>query len=355
MRKSFPLIQQTELRLALTAGLSAGLVICLGLPDAMYAPMTVAAALGGTMGSSWTLGVQRIEGTLLGGLIVVVAHGGIGTAMPMPIGIAIALACTRLFGGSLGLRSGYKVAGLVVVMGWTVHGSSLASWLPLRLLVTMIGILLSLLAINCFWPSRALAEHQRLSRLLFNQFASVFIERADQMASGVDMDAQTKRQRRDGLIKNLLELQNQRPAAKVELGTDGAGEHYLRLWDLEEQFFGELIGYYRTLLRLPMVPMEGTSLEAVLTAEVNLLRQSAQLLCAWANHWPEGRPKNTAALGKGQQWPWEEALVQAEQELFKDPASSEIMLQKGRGRRAMLCQQLAAAMGRFEQSWTSLA
>ena len=35
MRKAIPLIQQTELRLALTAGRSAGLVICLGLPDAM--------------------------------------------------------------------------------------------------------------------------------------------------------------------------------------------------------------------------------------------------------------------------------------------------------------------------------
>lgn len=354
MNKAISLIKQPELRLALTAGLSAGLVITLGLPDAIYAPLAVAAALGGTLGSSWTLGVQRLEGTLLGGLIVVIAHGGIGSAMPMPIGIALALACTRLFGGSLGLRSGYKVAGLVVVMGWTVHSGALASWVPLRMLVTLIGILLSLLAINCFWPSRALTEHKRLSVLLFEQFATALQERSEHLARGVDMDAETKMQRRDGLIQNLLALQNQRPDANVELGTDHAGEYLLRLWDLEEQFFSELLGYYRTLLRLPMVPMQGPSFSAVLAAEVNLLHESAQLLRQWALQWPEGRPNNSAARSNGQQWPWEAALVQAEQELFNDPASSEIMLQKGRGRREMLCQQLAAALGRFEQSWASL-
>ncbi|NDG01316.1 MAG: FUSC family protein, partial [Synechococcaceae bacterium WBB_32_011] len=89
------LFNQSELRLALTAGLSAGLIITLGLPDAMYAPMAVAAVLSGTLGNSLSLGIQRIQGTILGGVILFIAHNTIATSMPMPIGIGISLACTR--------------------------------------------------------------------------------------------------------------------------------------------------------------------------------------------------------------------------------------------------------------------
>ncbi|MFS6818936.1 FUSC family protein [Synechococcus lacustris Tous-12m] len=67
MVPNYRLFNQSEVRLALTAGLSAGLTITLGLPDPMYAPMAVAAVLSGTLGNSWTLGVQRIQGTILGG------------------------------------------------------------------------------------------------------------------------------------------------------------------------------------------------------------------------------------------------------------------------------------------------
>jgi uncharacterized membrane protein YccC len=61
-----PLITREDLRLALTAGLSAGLGITLGLPDPVYGPLAVAAVLGGTVGASRTLGIERMLGTLMG-------------------------------------------------------------------------------------------------------------------------------------------------------------------------------------------------------------------------------------------------------------------------------------------------
>ena len=67
-----PLITRADLRMALTAGLSAGLLISLGLPDPIYGPMAVGSVLGGTLGASRTLGIQRMQGTVLGGLIVMV-------------------------------------------------------------------------------------------------------------------------------------------------------------------------------------------------------------------------------------------------------------------------------------------
>jgi uncharacterized membrane protein YccC len=113
-RAQAPLLTRDDLRLALTAGLSAGMGITLGLPDPVYGPLAVAAVLGGTVGASRTLGIQRMLGTLMGGVILLVLYPTLSPILPMPIGVAIALVCTRLFGGSLGLHSGYKVAGLVV-------------------------------------------------------------------------------------------------------------------------------------------------------------------------------------------------------------------------------------------------
>lgn len=161
--KAPPLITRTDLRLALTAGLSAGFVIVLGLPDPFYAPLAVGAAMGGTVGATRLLGTQRVLGTLLGGVIVAIGFNTMGQALPLPLGVAVALALTRIFGGSLGLRSGYKVAGLVVAMGWTVHHTNLASWIPTRLVVTLIGVLAAWLAVSQIWPSRALEQHQEHS------------------------------------------------------------------------------------------------------------------------------------------------------------------------------------------------
>ena len=137
-----PLITRADLRMALTAGLSAGLLISLGLPDPIYGPMAVGSVLGGTLGASRTLGIQRMQGTVLGGLIVLVGIPTMGSIVPLPIAIAVSLACTRLFGGALGLRSGYKVAGLVVTVGWTIHQAEIFTWLPARLIDTLIGVLL---------------------------------------------------------------------------------------------------------------------------------------------------------------------------------------------------------------------
>ena len=60
------LILRTDLRMAISIGLSAGLIITLGLPDSIYGPLAVSASLGGTVGNSWRLALQRIYGTLIG-------------------------------------------------------------------------------------------------------------------------------------------------------------------------------------------------------------------------------------------------------------------------------------------------
>lgn len=345
-----PLITRTDLRMALTAGLSAGFVIMLGLPDAFYAPLAVGAALGGTVGATRLLGTQRMLGTVLGGLIVAIGFNTMSQALPLPLGVGVALGLTRIFGGSLGLRSGYKVAGLVVSMGWTAHHTNLASWIPTRLVVTLIGVLAAWLAVSWFWPSRALSQHQAQSRQLFGTIATLLRERASLLLEERDLEASARLQRRNQLVTATLQLQTLRQDARQELGPDRMGERMQRLWDLQEQWLSTVIGHYRTLLRLPVVPLTSPGLQALMQAEHDLLQAVADQLEGWARHWPEAPPLavNPAA---GSQL---DRLEQAEASAFQDPVATAVLLGSSGGRRAVTCHQLAEASRGFETAWAAV-
>lgn len=148
-------LNRADLRLALTAGLANGFGVISGLPFALYAPLAVLAVCTGTYGSSRSLGRQRLLGSLLGMGVLLLAYEGL-RGVPFPLAIAVALGSMRLLGGLLGLQVGYKVGGIVVVMGWLVHGSQLSSWIPLRLFWTTAGILLAVASLRLLWPARAL-------------------------------------------------------------------------------------------------------------------------------------------------------------------------------------------------------
>ena len=348
--KAPPLITRTDLRLALTAGLSAGFVIVLGIPDAFYAPLAVGAALGGTVGATRLLGTQRVLGTLLGGVIVAIGFNTMGQALPLPLGVAVALALTRIFGGSLGLRSGYKVAGLVVSMGWTVHHTNLASWIPTRLVVTLIGVLAAWLAVSQIWPSRALEQHQEHSQRLFGEIATLLRERARLLLEERELEASARLQRRNQLVNSTIQLQNQRQEASQELGPDRMGERMQRLWDLQEQWLSAVISHYRTMLRLPVVPLTSPGLKALMEAEHFLLQDLADQLDGWAQHWPSAPPLGANATAG----PDLERLEQAETSAFQDPLASAVLLGSSGGRRAITCHQLVEASRGFEAAWAAV-
>jgi uncharacterized membrane protein YccC len=348
------LITSADLRLALTAGLSAGLVIMLGLPDPYYAPMAVGASLGGTVGATKLLGTQRMLGTLLGGVIVAIGIGSMAQALPMPLGVGVALGLTRLLGGSLGLRSGYKVAGLVVAMGWTVHAGQLASWIPDRLVATLIGVLAAWWAVRWLWPSLAVDQHLRLSRQLFREVGDLLRERAALLQQGQDLPAPAKRERRNALMASAVRLQNQRQEARIELGRDPIGQRLERIWDLQEQWLSSAIGHYRTLLRLPVLPMDSPSLQALLQAEIQLFEALAERLELWSQHWPEGRWLQAPANAPSRLDTCLRALEEAESEVFSDPTANAVLLSSSGGRRAITCHQLHDGCLNFERQWQAV-
>ena len=345
------MLTSADLRMALTAGLSAGLMVTLGLPDPFYAPMAVGAALGGTVGATKLQGTQRMLGTLLGGVIVAIGVATMATALPMPMAVAVSLGLTRLLGGALGLRTGYKVAGLVVAMGWTVHAGQLSSWIPDRLLATLVGVLAAWWAVRWLWPSLAVDHHLQLSRQLYRQLAELLRERAALLRQGRDLEAPAKLERRNGLLASALQLQNQRQEARLELVADRVGQRLERIWDLQEQWLSGAISHYRTLLRLPPLTVASPSLEALQQAESDLFEALAERLEVWAQHWPEGRGIGTggAALEQARL-----ALEAAEAAVFDDPVANAALLSGSGGRRAITCHQLHDSWLSFERQWQAV-
>jgi hypothetical protein len=152
----------------------------------------------------------------------------------------------------------------------------------------------------------------------------------------------------------LLRLQSQRPEAEAECAGDQLGERLGRLWDRQEQLFSELIASYRTLLRLPMVPMVGPSLMRLLEAEVAGLRALADRLELWSGQCQES---GFAGQRRAQRDSLAEALAEleaAEAIVFADAEANRVLMGRSGGRRAVACQQLLNTALRFEEGLAAI-
>ena len=197
-----------DLRLVLAAGLSNGFATLTGWPFGFYAPLAVLAAGTGSFGQSLELSRQRLLGTLLGSAVLVGIQL-LRPALPFPLAIGLGLALLRLLGQTFGLVVGYKVGGVVLVMGLTAHAQQLPSWIPLRLFWTLFGLLVAALSIRLFWPSQALAQVQVLwSELLTGLIQAL---RAPRLGGGRDRQSRLRSQL--GRIRGL------RPRLDLEFGT----------------------------------------------------------------------------------------------------------------------------------------
>ena len=343
-----PLITRAEVRLALAAGLSTGLAVMTGIPFGYYAPLSVLAAMGLNYGNSMELGRQRLLGTLLGSLVLVISYWGMRD-VPLPVGLAIALGAQRLLGGLLRLEGGYKVGGIVIVMGWLTHSQQFGEWIPLRLFWSTVGILVSLLSMQLLWPSSALLNGWRQWSRLLDQLASVMQQRAllarDQ-PRGVDGAAAPLR-------SQLVALRTGLPAVRGELGGSAADHPVLNLIAQLDACCSRLIGLLVGLQRLqPHEP--SPALQAIGDGEAALLDAVALRLQLWAKAMAAGPARGRRGLppppvvGFAPPQLWLEA-----ERLLDDPTLNGLEL--GRLERVavrqQLCRQVLDALQRTEQVW----
>lgn len=326
----------SEIRLAVTAGLALGFTTATGLPFGYYAALAVLAAMGQTYGSSLELGRQRVLGTLLGAALLLLFCRGLA-GIPMPLAIALALGLLRLLGGLLRLQVGYKVGGMVLVMGWLVHNTELTSWLPLRLGWTVFGILISLICLRLFWPSSAVqAAWQGWSELFWP-----LAEALDEPARPAAAIGQLRRR--------LMGQRAALVAIRDELG--GAGTRHPMLKLLAE--FDETSSRLISLLQVRPFSPAAAQLHA---AEAALLAAFSERLRLWVTLLQPGGARGARGMPAAPPTPF---VAPQTWRLLDQQLSSGQLLHvpldlgglKRDAARLQLCRQAVAAFERVELHW----
>jgi hypothetical protein len=346
-------INRNGLRTAFTAGLGNAFASLSGVADSQYVSLAVLAVSTGTYGGALALGSQRLLGTALGSVLLLVGYEGL-RHLPMPLGIAITLGALRLLGGLLKLQVGYKVGGIVIVMGWLVHEGGLASWIPLRFFWTCFGVLITLLGLRLFWPARGLdSSLGQVARLLM-QLQSCFRDlaaRVDPAMAGQVVDP-VGISRYRALRNQLIAIRQQRPTLLQELGTMPERHPATLLMANFEATASRLITLVRGLVREPPTLQDPQLVVQLHRAEAELLQAMASQLDLWERQirGRRGLPKPPETeLQPPHSW------QQLGQEL-NDPTANTASLERLEriASRLMLCRQAEQAIRDGEANWASI-
>jgi hypothetical protein len=271
------------LRLAATVTVVNGFASLTGLPFALYASLAVLSVTVGNYGNTLELGRQRLVGTAVGAMVVFFGYRAWGD-LPLVVALPLALLLARLIAGSLRLTVGYTVCCFVVVMGWLTHDQQLDTWIPLRLFWTAFGIMMALLSLRLFWPSRARIQQREGLLQLLVDLGHTLEGVAGQHPEANQSHAQRRRtlgQQLRRLRITLLNLRDQRQGALLELGSLASQHPLARMWDLLDQACEALILDLDELRRLPEPDWQSWGLRYNAAAAATFVEAVAQRLLLW--------------------------------------------------------------------------
>jgi len=344
------MIPRQDLRTALTAGLCNGFASISGVEFGQYVALAVLAVSTGSYGGSLELGRQRLLGTALGSLLLLIGYEGL-SGVPLPLAIAITLGSLRLLGGLLGLQVGYKVGGIVIVMGWITPHGDLASWIPLRFSWTSFGVIMALLALRLFWPAQGLNTSLALHADLLQQLQACYRDLAARLdpaaasASSAPVDARRYR----ALRNRLIVIRSQRPALLRELGTVPERHPAVQLLAGFDASFSRLITVVNGLRLQAPSGTDPQLVERLHRAEAELLEAMAAHLGLWERQLRSGAglpepPARALQLPRS----WEQLSVE-----LSEPGVNAASLERLSriASRLLLCRQAEQAIRDGESRW----
>ena len=300
-----PALRDT-LRLAATVTVVNGFANLTGLPFALYASLAVLSVTVGNYGNTLELGRQRLVGTAIGSMVVFFGYRAWGQ-LPLVVALPLALLLARLIAGSLRLTVGYAVCCFVVVMGWLTHDQQLDSWIPLRLLWTAFGILMALLSLRLFWPSRARIQQREGLLQLLVDLGQTLLQVVQHPPEAIQSQAQRRRQLGQqirSLRTSLQGLRDQRQGALLELGTLASEHPVARMWALLDQASEAMILDLDELRRLPNADWQGWGLQVDYDAGLAFVQDVVERLLSWRQQLsnstqlqpPPSQPRSTLSL-----------------------------------------------------------
>ena len=343
------MINRNALRTAFTAGLGNGFASITGLADAQYVALAVLAVTGGTYGAALELGRQRLLGTVLGSILLLIGYSSL-QSLPLGVGLAITLGCLRLLGGALGLKVGYKVGGMIVVMGWLVHEGNLASWIPLRFFWTALGVLLTLLSLRLFWPARGLSQCLGSYADLLHELHDTVLVLAARLQQTAGDEPPPRRYRQ--LRANLQKARGTRAGLLPELGDQPSRHPAFLLVNNLDATASRLVSLVGGLERAEPTRHNPELVTRLHRVEAELLLHLAAQLLRWEQQLrsKRGLPKPPAQrLALPDSW----AALNAD---LNDPVANRASLERLEriATRLQLCRLAAQSMLDGEAAWSAI-
>lgn len=145
------------LRNGLLLMLSLAAVDRVGLPEGLFLALAILVILEADLGGGVIAGRERVIGTLMG-LLAVVITAGITLVLPLPARVFSGLLLVRLFGFAAGLSSGFIVGGHMVAGSLLHHPDNWWYYAFWRTVMTILGVLIGV------YTSRHLYSQRSVSR-----------------------------------------------------------------------------------------------------------------------------------------------------------------------------------------------
>jgi hypothetical protein len=306
----------------------------------------------GTYGNTLELGRQRLIGTLVGAVVVLVAYPALGP-LPLVVGLPLGILLARLLAGSLKLTVGYSVCMFVVVVGWLKHEHQLDTWLPLRLFWTAFGVFMALLSLRLFWPARARQQQREGLLALLLDLGQALAGHLERELPRMGRSANSAKTLPAGetptipaLRTTLLALREQRTDALRELGSQANQHPSAQIWAALDQQSELLILVLSGLKRLRQPPWQRPELGRLAEQLTQRMVEVQQRLELW-HHTLAGSPLQIPPPPLPA---WEPRNLLP---LVSDQAAAALSLdeQQQLGARLMLLNQLERSLHDTEARW----
>jgi hypothetical protein len=174
----------------------------LKLPEGIFLVIGMLIVLESPLGGGLIDAKERVLGSLMGLLAVVIASGAL-QAGTQPLQIFSGLTLVRLFSFAIGLNSGYVVGGHMVAGSLLNHGSHWWHYAFWRTMMTVAGVLLGFICGQIFYPRLSITAWQCSCQSWLAELANA-------------LGDVTTASHQDG---RLLELRQQRDQLRQELPT----------------------------------------------------------------------------------------------------------------------------------------
>ena len=174
-----------------------------GLPEGLFLALAILVVLEADFGGGVIAGRERMLGSLLG-LLAVVVTAGVSASIPLPAKVFAGLMLVRLFSFSAGLSSGYIVGGHVVAGSLLHHPNDWGDYAFWRTLMTILGVGIGVLISRHVYSQRSVSSWREQCNGWIQDLRDSLIHL--ESALNHERHYQELRERRNDLRKNLPKL-----------------------------------------------------------------------------------------------------------------------------------------------------